>query len=203
MYISYKFHKIYLAINNNWQWSPISIWYKPLHLITTSSTQRKISSPIRVLLVLFSVSAMCWACTEYSAHGVQVSGCYYTSHLNKKCYYQRLRRKSSYKGTRAAQNFPSFRLILHVLHSELNKSNLWSHFKRHHLLYESQRLRSDRIVWDAVALRPSWFLGDDVDLPWELEIFYGCVLEDQKNRQTSGMTSRKIRKTVSTAHKSH
>jgi len=36
-----------------------------------------------VLLVLFSVSGMCWACTGYSAHGVQIFGCYYTSHFEQ------------------------------------------------------------------------------------------------------------------------
>ena len=112
--------------------------------------------------------------------------------------YQSFGSYRSYPGTLAAQNFTIYRLILHVLHCELNKSNLWSHFKRHRLPYESQRSRSERIVWDALVLQSSRFLIDDLDLPWELENFFGCVLGDQKKRQTSGMTSRKIRKTIST-----
>jgi hypothetical protein len=34
--------------------------------------------------MLFSVRAMCWACTGCAAHGAQVFVCYYASHFEQK-----------------------------------------------------------------------------------------------------------------------
>jgi hypothetical protein len=73
-------------------------------------------------------------------------------------------------------------------------------FKLHHFLYETPPSRPEQTL----SLHSHRRFSEMTRIyPEKLRACCGCVLADQNKGRTAGMTSRKIRKTVCIAHKSH